>query len=255
MTFELKRVVVWMSGGCASAVAGKLAIERHSDQFPVLLVNTDTKSEDEDNYRFLNDCGKWLGYPITYISNPKYNNTHEVYEHRNFFKNQYGAVCSFELKKKPRRLFEDLTGDLQIFGYTSDPADIERAHRFSVNNPEVTTWYPLIEREYTKTVCRQIIAKAGIKEPRTYSEGFKNANCLQYGCVKGGVGYWNLIRVKRPDVFGRMAQKERQLGYALCKATIDGVADTPIYLDELPAHWGNYKTEPAFQCGLFCGEY
>lgn len=115
------------------------------------------------------------------------------------------------------------------------------------------TWFPLVEAGITKQEARQMLLEAGIKEPRTYAEGFNNANCLAFGCVKGGIGYWNRIRKMRPEVFERMAKKEREIGYALLTQVVDGVS-TPVYLDELDPTAGNHQAEPAIQCGLFCGK-
>lgn len=249
------RVVIWFSAGVTSAVAAKIAADTYMGKLPVHLVNTDTGSEDDDNFRFMNDVSAWLNIPLEIIKSEKYNDTFEVYDDAGFFKNEYGARCTVELKKKPRLKYQNLATDLQVFGYDAD--EIDRAERFVENNPEVTTWFPLIERGITKTVARQILAKNGIVEPITYSLGFKNANCLKRGCVKGGMGYWNHIRKVLPHVFWNMAKKEREVGYALCsmyrKSESGAYERIPVFLDELPPDAGNYNAEPAFQCGLFCG--
>ena len=242
---RLRRVVVWFSAGVTSAIAAKLAVEKYRGILPVHLVNTDTGSEDEDNFRFMQDVSEWIGVSIEIIRNEKYKDTFDVYERTGFFKNQYGAKCTVELKKVPRRKYEDLEGDLQVFGFDADESD--RAYKFSVNNPEVRPWFPLIEAHINKATARQMLVMAGIKEPRTYSEGFKNANCLRRGCVKGGIGYWNHIRKVRPEVFSAMAREERKIGYALLSR-----GGLPVYLDELPDNIGNYNAEPSFQCSLFC---
>ena len=249
----MKRVVIWFSAGVTSAIAAQLAVEKYRGIIPVHLVNTDTGSEDEDNYRFMRDVSAWLDLPLEIIRNEKYPDTFAVYESSGFFKNQYGARCTLELKKLPRRKYEDLAGDLQVFGY--DAAEAGRAAQFSENNPEVNAWFPLLEAGITKDEARQRLAHAGIAEPRTYAEGFKNANCLARGCVKGGLGYWNHMRKVRPAVFAAMAEEERKLGYALnaYDRRVDGKrVKTPVFLDELDPDAGDYKAEPVFQCGLFC---
>ena len=252
---EIKRVVVWTSGGITSAMAGKLAYWRYKDSgIPVIFVNCDTGSEDEDNMRFMFDCSAWIGVPLTIIRNEKYADTFAVYEHAKFFKGPHGARCTLDLKKIPRRQFEDLEFDLQVFGFSAE--EVARAEDFNKNNPEVMTWFPLIEANILKADCKKMLLDAGINEPRTYKEGFKNANCLKRGCVKGGMGYWNHIRKARPEVFANMAAEERKIGYAICSKgeTINGKrVKVPVFLDELSPRDGNYNTEPEFQCGLFCG--
>ena len=260
MSYEdkgIERVVVWFSAGVSSAVAGKLAIEKYSELYPVHLVMCDTGSEDDDNLRFANDVSKWLGLPLEIIRNEKYKDTFDVYRQTGFLSGPQGARCTLELKKLPRRQYENLATDLQVFGY--DANEQSRAARFVENNPEVRTWFPLIEEGVTKDMARQILLNVGIQEPRTYGEGFNNANCLKRGCVKGGMGYWNHIRKMRPQVFWNMAKMEREIGHAICSQEGKGEngerIKIPVYLDELPKDAGNYNTEPAFQCGLFCGEY
>lgn len=254
---EPARVVIWFSAGVTSAVAAKIAVNKYQGVLPVRLVYCDTGSEDEDNARFAQDAAKWIGFPLEIIKNEKYTDTIVVYLSSGFIKNQYGAKCTYELKKLPRRQYENLRTDLQVFGYDAD--EKERAQRFVENNPEVTVWFPLIDEGITKPMARQILAQAGIQEPRTYGEGFKNANCLKTGCVKGGMGYWNHIRKMRPDAFWRMAAIEREIGHAICSTEERGEngerIKVPVYLDELPVNAGNYDSEPAFQCGLFCGAY
>lgn len=254
---DIERVVVWFSAGVTSAVAAKITLNKYQDKLPVHLVFCDTGSEHDDNFRFMNDVSKWLGVSVEIIRNEKYQDTHEVYRSTGFIKNQYGAKCTVELKKVPRRQYENLATDLQIFGYDAD--EVTRAERFTANNPEVRTWFPLIDEGITKSMARQILLQHGIKEPVTYSLGFTNANCLKKGCVKGQMGYWNHYKTFNPDGFWEMAKIEREVGHAICSREENGPngerIKIPVYLDELQPGMGNYKKEPAFQCGLFCGEY
>ena len=161
----INRVVIWFSAGVTSAVAAKLTVDKYGGVLPVHLVNTDTGSEDDDNFRFMNDVSKWLDLPLEIIRNEKYSDTIDIYRKVKFFKNQYGARCTLELKKTPRRHYENLATDLQVFGYDADEA--HRVNRFVANNPEVQSWFPLIEMGISKSEARQMLYNAGISEPRT----------------------------------------------------------------------------------------
>lgn len=253
----IERVVVWFSAGVTSAVAAKIAIDKYRASYPVHLVMCDTGSEHDDNLRFANAVAKWLDTPLEIIKNEKYHDTIDVYRETGFIKNQHGARCTTELKNLPRRKYENLRTDLQVFGY--DASEQKRAQRFSAHNPEVTAYFPLIEAGITKDMARHILLAHGIEEPITYSLGFQNANCLKRGCVKGQMGYWNHYRKVFPEGFSCMAKLERELGYAICSREQRGPngerIKIPVFLDELPDTAGNYKNEPSFQCGLFCGEY
>ncbi|CAK7024888.1 MAG: hypothetical protein EUB_02291 [Eubacterium sp.] len=57
--------------------------------------------------------------------------------------------------------------------------------------------------------------------------GYPNNNCI--GCVKGGMGYWNMIRKDFPEVFSRMAKLERDIRHSCIKN---------CFLDELEPNRG-----------------
>ena len=65
-----ERVVCQFSCGAASACATKIAIERFGDR--VRVINAFVADEDEDNRRFLVDCERWFGRPITVLRDAKY---------------------------------------------------------------------------------------------------------------------------------------------------------------------------------------
>ena len=87
--------------------------------------------------------------------------------------------------------------------------------------------------------------KAGIKIPVMYKIGYNNNNCI--GCVKGGMGYWNKIRIDFPSVFEATAAIEREIG-ATCLKDEKGI----IYLDELDPSRGDPIKEIIPDCSLIC---
>jgi len=100
---------------------------------------------------------------------------------------------------------------------------------------------PLIDKGLGKIDCLAMLQNAGIELPEMYKLGYLNNNCI--GCVKGGMGYWNKIKVDFPEQFDRMAKLER-----LKKQTIF----KDRYLDELKPVDGNYPQEPNIECSIFC---
>ncbi len=233
------RLVVWVSAGAASAVAAKLTLGDHPE---AVLAYTDPGSEHPDNARFLDDLERWYGREIVRLRSDRYADTWQVWTERRFLVGPSGALCTAELKKKPRFAFER-PDDVQVFGYTSE--EQHRADRFRQQNPEVTLVTPLIERGLTKDDCLALLARTGIELPAMYRLGYRNNNCV--GCVKGGIGYWNKIRVDFPDVFARMADLERELGHTVLRDK-----DGAIWLDELDPGRGNAVTESDFECSLLC---
>ena len=78
-----------------------------------------------------------------------------------------------------------------------------------------------------------------------YKMGYNNNNCI--GCVKGGMGYWNKIRIDFPDKFNEVANIERQIG-ATCLKDENG----KIFLDELDPNRGDPVEEIIPDCSLIC---
>jgi len=163
------------------------------------------------------------------LRSEKYKDHLEVIEKTRWVNGPGGAACTGALKKEVRFAFQQVD-DIQYFGYTAGPREVKRAERFKQNFPEVKVRFPLIEQGLTKEQCAGIILKAGIVLPILYIQGFNNNNCI--GCVKGGKGYWNKIRILYPDSFDDMAKMERKVGASCIKGR---------YLDELKENEGNHK--------------
>lgn len=80
---------------------------------------------------------------------------------------------------------------------------------------------------------------------KMYELGYPNNNCI--GCCKGGMGYWNKIRVDFPEVFESRAKLERLVGYSILKDK-----NGQVFLDELAPDRGNINTEIMPECGIMC---
>lgn len=230
------RRVAWFSAGAASAVAAKLST-------PDVVAYCETGAEDYDNERFLVDCEKWLGRSVLRLRG-EYADTWEVWEKRKYLAGIDGAPCTGELKIAPRLKFQQ-PDDVHIFGYTADSADVRRAEDLRENWPELRIETPLIEQGLTKAACLAIITQAGIKPPRVYAMGLRNANCIP--CVKAtSPDYWSLVRKEFPLQFHRMADLSRSLGARLTR--INGER---AFIDEIPAD--QPMTEPlAPECDFLC---
>ena len=233
------RTIAWFSCGAASAVATKLALA----ETPLEIVYCHVQEEHPDNMRFKDDCEKWFGQEIKVIRNEKYNGSiYEVFEKTRYIVGVAGAPCTRLLKKEMRKEFER-PGDRQVFGYTVEEQD--RVDRFIDANNDVNLWSILIDKGLTKQDCLAILQRAGIKLPVMYKLGYQNNNCI--GCVKGGLGYWNKIRVDFPDQFNRMAEMEKKINAKILKHNGER-----IWLTDLPKDAGDYPTEQAIECGIFC---
>ena len=234
----MKRIVCWFSCGAASAVATKIAIAENAGKLPLIIAYTEVIEEHPDNKRFLTDCEKWFGQEIIILGNDKYKRS--IYEtFKTSAMNIKGsAPCTQKLKKQVRIKFEQPT-DRQVFGYTAEEQN--RLDRFIDANNDVDIWTPLIDKGLGKEDCLAMLKNANIKLPKMYRLGYHNNNCI--GCVKGGMGYWNKIKVDFPEHFERMANLERFKSQTVLKDR---------YLDELRPTDGNYPQEQNIECSIFC---
>lgn len=92
-TEPTKKIICWWSGGVTSAVACKLAIDLFGkDKCQVIMI--DTKNEDDDTYRFKNDCEKWYGLPIASITaiGTKYESIQDVWIKKLSLNTATGAI-------------------------------------------------------------------------------------------------------------------------------------------------------------------
>ncbi|REE92613.1 hypothetical protein [Cupriavidus plantarum] len=239
------RIVCWFSCGAASAVATKLAIEENARgaRLPLVVARCHVAEEHPDNDRFAAECEAWFGVPILLLRNERFaGSIYTVFERERYIVGPAGAPCTRALKKRVREAFQQ-AGDLQVFGYTSE--EQHRVDNFIDANNNTRLWPVLIERGLTHADCLALVDRADIQLPAMYQLGYRNNNCI--GCVKGGAGYWNKIRIDFPEAFLRMAALERKIG-----ASIVRESGQRTYLDELSPSAGSYPKEPEVQCGIFC---
>lgn len=205
------RVIAWFSGGITSAAACHWAIQAFKD---VAIVFLDTKkNEDPDTYRFLVDCELLFKRKIEVLSNPKYGCIQDVWREFTSLNTAHGAICSTELKRAMRESYQNIETDYgQVFGFEYKKKEIKRHLQMRRNYPEINVISPLIDIRYTKRDCIKHFKSIGIKAPKAYSEyGFENNNCLETGCVQGGIGYWQKMQRIFPRRFEAMAAMEHEL--------------------------------------------
>ncbi len=241
---EPSRVVVWFSCGVTSAVAAKLAVVEYP-QAQLIRITIDSEHEDSD--RFSGDVSRWVGLPVKNLKSDRFANQFDVMESTGFIRGPAGAKCTTELKRKIREGFQH-GGDLHIFGF--DAGEQDRVDDFRENNPNLWFKAPLIDAGLTKSDCKQIVERAGIVLPAMYRLGYDNNNCI--GCVKGGAGYWNRIRVDFPLVFARMAALERKIGATVLRYRSGPKIGERMYLDEMDPTMGRFSEDQPGECGPLC---
>ncbi|MCK5605313.1 phosphoadenosine phosphosulfate reductase family protein [Candidatus Pacearchaeota archaeon] len=216
----VSKIICWFSGGVTSAIACKLAIELFGKE-NCRVIFMDTYNEDDDTYRFKNDCEKWYGINIETITiigkqiNTRkgiiiFNSIDDVWNHYLSLNVASGAICSSVLKRDLRQLWEKKNDySYQVFGF--DAGEPKRAKGLTLNYPKSNPIYPLLMMGYSKKDAINILNEAGIKIPITYNYGFLNNNCFKTGCIQGGIGYWQKMEREFLPKFDRMASKEHYL--------------------------------------------
>ena len=239
------RHLVWFSCGAASAVTAKLAVEKYPD-CEVLYCDT-LKYEHKDNMRFLRDVENWIGKKVKIIRSKKYADIYDVFDRTGWLIGIHGARCTSELKSNVRKAYQQ-DGDVHIFGFTSN--EEERIYDFEDENHELELEWILRDGGITKNDCYRIVQQAGLDLPEMYKLGYNNNNCI--GCVKGGQGYWNKIRIDFPEAFDKMAKQERKMNVAINKSYAGDKNRKRVFLDELDPEAGRNVPMPDIECGVLC---
>lgn len=190
------RVAVQVSGGEASYAAAKLTLEEFGHD-ETAFVFADTKTEDEDLYRFLGDMEKRLNHPIIRVAEGR--DIWQVFDDEGMIGNTRVDLCSRILKREVLKGWVDANcadDATIIIGF-----DANEAHRL----PGVQARYaprpvrsPLIERGIFKEQCRQIVKADGLEPGRLYAMGFPHNNCGGF-CIKAGQASFALLLDFLPD--------------------------------------------------------
>lgn len=231
-------IVSWFSAGVSSAVATKLVVDQLDH-----IIYTHIEDQHEDTMRFVKDCEAWFGKPVEILQSP-YRSVNSAILCSSYVNGVHGAPCTKFLKRRVRSEWERDKADL-TYVWGMDATEGERCDRLRRSMPDQQHLFPLYDRKIGKNEAHEILKASGIKRPAMYDLGYHNNNCI--GCVKGGKGYWNKIRIDFPEVFSMRAEAERKI-----KGTCIKDANGAVYLDELDPNAGNHSDMIMDDCGIFC---
>lgn len=226
--------VCWFSSGVSSFVACYLAKDIDS------IIYIEVEDQHPDSRRFVDDCSLVLGKNIVTVMSP-YKNVENVCLTNRYVNGPAGAKCTQVLKKRVRKKWENENPGRHTYVWGLDVNERARAERIVEGMPENDHEFPLIDNGITKKEAHGICASLGLRRPAMYDLGYGNNNCV--GCVKGGKGYWNKIRVDFPEVFQSRARMERAIGRSCIKG---------VFLDELDPKAGRMSREILPECGVAC---
>lgn len=228
--------VAWFSCGCSSFLACWFVRDSIDE-----IIYTHVPNQHSDSLRFLHDCERLLERDITILQSDYYHDIYDVFRARHLINTVYGAPCTSEMKKQVRKRWEANHPDEYIYVWGFDCDERARASRLTETMSYCQHEFPLIENNLNKSDVHGYCQSLGLKRPIMYDLGYSNNNCV--GCVKGGMGYWNKIRLDFPDVFNKMARLERELNCTCLNG---------IFLDELSPERGRNEKIILPECDIFC---
>lgn len=197
--------MVNFSGGISSWLAAKRVAEKHGTD-NLELIFADTKIEDEDLYRFLDDAAANVGGNLIKIAEGR--TPWQVFFDERMMGNSRVDPCSKILKRKLlwKYIRENHCPDNAIvyFGLNWDEA--RRLEGVREAQPEWQIESPLCEPPYVwKEKMLAEARAAGLRPSRMYELGYPHDNCGGT-CVKAGHGNW-LHTLK---IFPEREEKEQE---------------------------------------------
>lgn len=201
--------IVLFSGGAGSWAAAKRVAAQHGTSDLVLLF-TDTKSEDEDLYRFLPEAAANVGGRLEWIADGR--DIWQVFNDQNMMGSTRVDVCSRALKRdlSKKYVHEHCDPDTTTVYIGIDWSEYHRFERMSRYWHPYRIEAPMIEPPYmTKGDVLDWLKAEGIQPPRLYEMGFKHNNCGGF-CVKGGHGQFAHLLRTMPDRYSYHEERERQ---------------------------------------------
>jgi hypothetical protein len=205
--------VVNLSGGIPSWAAARRVVERYGTE-NVTLIFADTRIEDEDNYRFLQDAAADLGLPLTTVADGR--TPWEVFKDTRFLGNARNAACSRILKRDQIEKWLAANCDpattIQYLGIESSSADMARIPRIIEGCKPWRVAFPLVDWSppLDKRACFRLAEERDLDPPRLYDLGFAHANCGG-GCVRAGQAQFVHLRRKLPERFKEWMENEEEI--------------------------------------------
>jgi 3'-phosphoadenosine 5'-phosphosulfate sulfotransferase (PAPS reductase)/FAD synthetase len=187
--------VISYSGGLGSFATAYHVVDNYSD---VELIFTDTKTEDEDLYRFIDETVKVLGCKYTVLADGR--DIWQVMEDVRFQANSRVDPCSRVLKRELFRKHIESNYDTKdtIIYFGIDKKESHRMDAIRRNWEPWKTDAPLIQLGWDREYILDILDTFKINPPRLYEMGFPHNNCGGF-CVKTGQKQMKLLLDKMPE--------------------------------------------------------
>lgn len=200
--------IVFISGGLNSFLVSDIILKQNRD---ITLLFTDTKTEDEDLYRFLYDCEKIWNKKIIKIKDGR--NVWEVFKDKRYIGNTRIDPCSYYLKRELAKkwIATNCSKNATLY-FGIDWTEQHRIKRITQNWAPLNIRMPLIDSCITnpKEEAKLRLKAYNIKIPRLYNMGFLHNNCGGF-CIKAGHGHFLNLLKKLPKRYEYHENKEQEI--------------------------------------------
>ena len=203
--------LVYYSGGANSWAEGKLAAKIYGKE-NVGLLFADTKMEDEDLYRFLEEGAENIGSPLVKIADGR--TPWEVMKDNKLLANTRMDACSKILKREllDRWTKNNCDPETTTLHFGMDWTEQGRLERIRARKaPWKVEGLLATEKPYLdKPEMIAWLKREGIAPPRLYAMGFPHNNCGGF-CVKAGQAHFALLLRTMPERYAYHEAKENEL--------------------------------------------
>lgn len=186
-----KKHIILFSGGMASFEVCRRVLSSF-DKNDIIILFFDTKIEDEDTYRFIDDCENFFRFPIERLEDGR--NMWQVFRDERFIGNSQKCVCTRVLKRELliKFLHKKYSQSEVILYFGLEPFEQKRIKKvedgWEKRNIEVS-FLLLFEPKGNSKLYKETILSNGLEPPRFYGYGFTHNNCGG-ACVRAGIAQW-----------------------------------------------------------------
>ena len=201
--------IVFYSGGIGSFGAAYRLKERGISNIRLLF--TDTKTEDEDLYRFLKETVDFLDVELVNIADGR--DVWEIFFAKKFLGNSRVDPCSKILKRDLAKkwVLKNYKPDECILYLGIDWTEEHRLERSKRYWEPYIVQGPLCEEPYIeKHTLFSVLEENGIKKPRLYDMGFAHNNCGGF-CIKAGQAQFKRLLEVFPERYAYHEAKEKEI--------------------------------------------
>jgi hypothetical protein len=199
--------VISFSGGMGSFAEAKACVDKFGKE-NVTLLFADTMMEDDDLYRFKDECVAFLDCELVTLADGR--TPFEVFKDVKFMGNSVVDPCSRILKREPLIKWF-------ITNYSVDEAhmhlgiDYSEGHRLvGVQKRMVPYIYRSTLVEDGRIIHKDFSEQFGIKRPRLYEWKLGHNNCGGF-CIKAGLGHYKALYETIGSVYPFLKKTENKV--------------------------------------------